>query len=175
MPSLLQSDAAFAEPITCILSDVDGVMTDGRITYDDQGRETKCFHVKDGMAIKAWMRSGFHFGILTARKSTIVERRANELGIQQVKQGFENKWPAAQEMMAEMGVKPSQVCYIGDDLPDIPVMRSVALAVTPADGAQDVRSLSHWILRKDGGNAAIRELVERLLRAKCRWEEHLPV
>ncbi|MDG2222025.1 MAG: HAD hydrolase family protein [Rubripirellula sp.] len=174
MSALLKPDAEIAAPITCILCDVDGVMTDGRIIYDANGCETKQFHVKDGVAIKAWMRAGFQFGILTARKSPVVIKRAEELGVQQVRQGFEDKWPAAQQMLAGMNTDLSQVCYIGDDLPDIPVMKRVSLAVTPADGAQDVRNTAHWILQRDGGRGAVRELVERLLRAKQRWEEHVP-
>lgn len=174
MPPLLRSDAEIAESITCILCDVDGVMTDGRIIYDDAGREIKHFHVKDGLAIKAWMRSGFQFGILTARKSLAVERRADELNVQHLQQGYEDKWPAAQRMLSAMNCHPDQVCYIGDDLPDVPVMKRVALAVTPADGAQDVRSTAHWILQSEGGRAAVRELIERILRAKQRWEEHVP-
>lgn len=174
MPSLLKSDTETADPITCILCDVDGVLTDGRIIYDSAGHETKQFHVKDGLAIKAWMRSGYHFAILTARKSIVVERRADELGIQHVVQGFENKWPAARRIVSDLNCSFEQVCYIGDDLPDLPVMRKAALAVTPADGAQDVRNTAHWILQNEGGKAAVRELIERLLRAKNKWEDHLP-
>ena len=173
MPSLLQSDFEVTEPITCILSDVDGVLTDGRIIYDSNGTETKSFHVKDGLGIKAWMKSGFQFGILTARTSSIVSRRAQELGIEQVQQGYEDKLPAAQAMMATFSCQPNQVCYIGDDLPDIPVMQQVRLAVAPADAASDVRAAAHWILRSNGGDGAVRELIERLLRSKQRWEEHL--
>lgn len=173
MPPRLQTDYHVAEPITCILSDVDGVMTDGCIIYDSAGVETKRFHVRDGLAIKLWMNSGFQFGILTARESPIVARRAAELGIQHVAQGKSKKKPAAEEMIAAMGCQPHQVCYIGDDLPDIPVMQHVALAVSPADAAVDARNAAHWILRSEGGDGALRELIERLLRAKQRWEEHL--
>lgn len=173
MPSFLLSDSEVAAPITCILSDVDGVMTDGRIIYDSEGNETKRFHVRDGLGIKLWMNSGFHFGILTARSSVMVERRAAELGIQDVQQGYEDKWPAAQKMLQKVGVSPEQVCYIGDDLPDVPVMQNVALAVAPADAATDARNAAHWILRSNGGEGALRELIERLLRSTQRWEEHL--
>lgn len=173
MPSLLLPDAEVVAPITCILSDVDGVMTDGRIVYDDNGVETKRFHVKDGVGIKAWMKSGFQFGILTARTSRIVQQRSSELGISHVQQGYEDKLPAAEAMMIAMGCEPGEVCYIGDDLPDIPVMRKVALAVAPADASTDARAAAHWILRSDGGDGALRELTERLLRGKQRWEEHL--
>jgi 3-deoxy-D-manno-octulosonate 8-phosphate phosphatase (KDO 8-P phosphatase) len=173
MPALLLSDTNLAAPITCIMSDVDGVMTDGRIIYDDHGHETKRFHVRDGLGIKLWINSGFQFGILTARQSSIVQRRADELGITHVQQGHKNKSPAADEMMRQFACQPSQVCYIGDDLPDIPVMSKVGLAVCPADAATDARNAAHWILRSNGGDGALRELIERLLRAKQRWEEHL--
>lgn len=172
--STATSDAEIAAPITCILSDVDGVMTDGRIIYDNQGIETKQFHVRDGLGIKLWMRSGFQFGILTARRSEIVKTRAAELGIVSVRQGCGDKGPAADEMIAEFGCQPEQVCYIGDDLPDIAVMRRVGLAVAPADAATDTRAAASWVLNSGGGEGALRELVERLLRAKQRWEEHLP-
>ena len=173
MPAMLMPDAEVAEPITCIVSDVDGVMTDGRIVYDNAGIETKRFHVRDGVAIKAWMNSGFHFGILTARSSQIVTHRAAELGIEHVQQGYHDKLPAAEAMIAEFGCRSDQVCYIGDDLPDIPVMRQVALAVAPADAASDAQDAAGWILRAKGGEGALRELIERLLRSKHRWEEHL--
>ena len=173
MPAQLLSDTEIAAPITCILSDVDGVMTDGRIIYDNAGLETKRFHVRDGLGIKLWMKSGFQFGILTARTSNIVSQRAAELGVAHVKQGYEDKGPAAQAMIGALGCKPNQVCYIGDDLPDIAVMQSVALAVAPSDAATDTRGAAHWILRSGGGEGAVRELIERLLRAKQRWEEHL--
>ena len=173
MPPRLETDFHIAAPITCILSDVDGVMTDGRIVYDSTGVETKRFHVRDGLAIKLWMNSGFQFGILTARDSTIVSRRATELGVRHVAQGQQKKLPAAEMMITSMGCTPEQVCYIGDDLPDIPVMKQVGLAVSPADAALDTRDAAHWILRSAGGDGALRELIERLLRAKQRWEEHL--
>ena len=173
MPALLKPDSEIAASITCILSDVDGVMTDGRIIYDNLGIETKRFHVRDGLGIKAWMRSGFGFGILTARTSKIVTQRASELGVENVLQGYEDKWPAAEAMLSSMGYLPEQVCYIGDDLPDIDVMRRVALAVTPADAAFDAQEAAGWILRSQGGEGAVRELIERLLRSKHRWEEHV--
>ncbi|QDV61929.1 KdsC family phosphatase [Crateriforma conspicua] len=163
-----------ADQIRCLISDVDGVMTDGRITYDDQLVESKSFHARDGLAIKLWMRSGFGFGILTARKSKIVPHRAGELGIDQCVQGFEDKWPAAEQIMRHIGCTPEQTCYIGDDLPDIAVMRRVGLSVAPADASADARDIADWVLRTGGGQGALRELVECLLKAKGRWEEHVP-
>ena len=171
MPVLLQSDQETAANIQCILSDVDGVMTDGRIIYDENGVETKRFHVHDGLGIKRWMKRGFGFGIITARTSNIVRQRAAELGIESVQQGYEDKGPAAQAMMESLGYSPQQVCYIGDDLPDIPVMQAVGLAVAPANGSTDACQAANWILRRDGGDGVLRELIERLLRAKNQWED----
>ncbi|NND99618.1 MAG: HAD-IIIA family hydrolase [Pirellulaceae bacterium] len=174
MPALLRSDSDIAHPIRCIITDVDGVMTDGRIIYDSTGVETKCFHVRDGLAIKLWMQSGFQFGILTSRNSKMVAKRAKELGIEHLAQGHAEKAPAAQSMLDSFGCSSDELCYIGDDLPDIPVMKSAGLAVAPADASVDTRETAHWVLHSKGGEGALREVVERLLRAKHRWEEHLP-
>jgi 3-deoxy-D-manno-octulosonate 8-phosphate phosphatase (KDO 8-P phosphatase) len=173
MPTLLQSDADIAADISCIFSDVDGVMTDCRIIYDSAGAETKNFHVRDGVGIKLWMRSGFAFGIITARESAMVRRRAEDLGIEHLYQGIGDKASAARELCEKLDCSLRQVCYIGDDLPDLEVMKSVALAVAPADASADAREAAHWVLHRRGGDGAVRELVERLLRAKQRWEEHL--
>src|SRR5205823_1624429 len=110
--------------VELILSDVDGVLTDGAIWYDNQGVELKGFHIRDGLGIKLWQRAGFRFGVLTARASHIVKLRASELGVDIVRQGFEDKLPAAQEIIQECRLTPEQVCYIGDDLTDLPVMRA---------------------------------------------------
>ena len=174
MNSQSENDASVAGPITCIVTDVDGVMTDGRIIYDSDGKETKRFHVRDGLGIKYWMRAGFTFGILTSRDSNMVQQRAKELGIAHVQQGAKAKWPIAEQMLVEMGCQLDQVCYIGDDLPDLPVMRRVALAAAPADAAKDVRDAAQWHLQTRGGDGVLRELIERLLRAKRKWEDLLP-
>ncbi len=165
-------DIAIAEPIEFILSDVDGVMTDGRLIFDNAGLESKQFHVRDGLAIKLWQRSGLAFGILTSRSSQIVRNRAAELGVTHLRQGFEDKLPAAIELMEQVGVTPAQTCYVGDDLPDLRVMRRVGLSVAPRDACRDVRDTATWVLESGGGEGAVRELIERLLRAKSRWEEH---
>lgn len=157
-----------------ILSDVDGVMTDGRIVIDNSGVETKSFHVRDGLGIKLWQQAGFHFGILTSRNSRIVKIRAAELGISVVRQGFEDKLVAAQEIFSSLQIQPQEVCYIGDDLPDIPVLTQVGLSVTVSDGTDEVKAVSKWVLNAGGGGGAIRELVERLLKAKGRWEDCVP-
>jgi 3-deoxy-D-manno-octulosonate 8-phosphate phosphatase (KDO 8-P phosphatase) len=136
--------------------------------------ETKQFHVRDGLGIKLWLRAGFQFGIVTSRNSTIVQQRAQELGIAHLAQGASNKLPVVRAMLASMGCTFDQACYIGDDLPDLIAMKQVALAAAPADAAADVRDAADWVLRSEGGGGVVRELIERLLRSKHRWEEMLP-
>jgi 3-deoxy-D-manno-octulosonate 8-phosphate phosphatase (KDO 8-P phosphatase) len=157
--------------VELILSDVDGVLTDGGIWYDNQGVELKGFHIRDGLGIKLWQRSGFRFGVLTARTSHIVKLRAGELGIDIVRQGFEDKLPAAQDIIRECRLTPQQVCYIGDDLTDLPVIRFVGLGVAVADAAEEVRSAAAYTTVQPGGRGAVRELVETILKAKSRWDE----
>ncbi len=168
---VLATDEELAAGIELILSDVDGVLTNGQIIYDNSGVEIKAFHVRDGLGIKLWQRAGLHFGILTARNSQIVRIRAAELGVEIVRQGFEQKWPAAAEVIAGLGLTPEQTCYIGDDLPDLPVLRRIGLPVAVADACHDVRNGAIWTTRAAGGCGAVREVIERLLRAKDRWEE----
>jgi 3-deoxy-D-manno-octulosonate 8-phosphate phosphatase (KDO 8-P phosphatase) len=157
--------------IELILSDVDGVLTDGGITYDNQGIEQKKFHIRDGLGIKLWQRAGFKFGILTARTSHVVKLRASELSIDIVRQGFETKLPIAREVLKQLNLSPEQCCYIGDDLTDLPCIRNVGLGVAVADAAEEVRTAARHITRLAGGQGAVRELVELVLKAKGRWEE----
>lgn len=157
--------------IELILSDVDGVLTDGGIAYDNQGIESKQFHVRDGLGIKLWQSVGHRFGILTARNSHIVRLRANELGVDLVRQGFEEKLPVAQELMTQLGLKPEQVCFVGDDLADLAVIQSVGLGVAVADAVEEVRGSAHLITKTPGGRGAMRELVEMILKAQSRWDD----
>ena len=157
--------------IELVLSDVDGVLTSGGIVFDNQGIESKEFHVRDGLGIQLWHRAGFRFGILTARTSHIVRLRAVELGIDIVRQGFEDKLQVAQQIVAQQGLQMEQVCYIGDDLTDLPVIRRVGLGVAVSDAAQEVRMVAHWTTTTPGGRGAVRELIETLLKAKNRWDD----
>lgn len=157
--------------IELILADVDGVLTDGGLYFDNEGIESKKFHIRDGLGIRLWQRAGYRFGILTARTSQIVRLRAAELGVDLVRQGFENKLPAAQEMIRQLRLAPEQVCYIGDDLTDLPVLRFVGLGVAVANASEDVRERADLITTQPGGQGAVRELIESLLKAKGRWDD----
>ena len=147
--------------VELILSDVDGVLTDGGIWYDNQGVELKAFHIRDGLGIKLWQRAGFRFGVLTARTSHIVKLRAGELGIDIVRQGFEDKLPAAQEIIRDCRLTPEQVCYIGDDLTDLPVIRSSAWArrwpTRPRRSGRPRRCVTATAGRPRGGARADRD------------------
>ncbi len=166
------SDLTLARPIRLILSDLDGVMTGGELYYDTLGVNLKQFHVRDGMGIKVWQRSGGTFGIVSSRIHSGVRLRANELGIKHVLQGVEPKLPAVVHLLEMLGVAPAETAYIGDDLPDLPVMAHVALAVAPADASADVLAAADWVLQTRGGQGAVRELIERLMRATSTWEQH---
>ncbi len=159
------------QQIHLILSDVDGVLTDGGIEFDNQGIETKKFHVRDGLGIKLWKQSGLEFGIITARSSHIVKLRMTELGVDIIRQGSGDKLPVAIKIIEELGLEAKEVCYIGDDLTDLRLMQYVGLAASVSDGALEVRQAAQITTKATGGNGAIRELVETILKSQNRWSE----
>ncbi len=139
--------------------------------FDNQGMELKQFHIRDGLGIRLWHRCGLKFGLITGRTSQIVKQRAAELGIAIVRQGFEEKWPAAQEVMESLNLTPEQTCFLGDDLPDLPVIRAVGLGVAVADAAAEVRAAAHHVTTARGGQGAARELIEVILKSQNRWDD----
>jgi len=159
------------QQIRLILSDVDGVLTDGRIVINNEGIETKSFHVRDGMGIRLWQKAGYRFGLITLRSSQIVKLRVAELGIDVIRQGIENKQIAMRQILTELRLKADQVCYIGDDLPDLSVTRSVGLGVAVADACAELRKAAHYVTTMPGGAGAVRETVELILKAQRRWED----
>lgn len=158
-------------PIQMIVCDVDGVLTDGGIVFDNQGIETKTFHVRDGLGIRLWQNAGGNFGLLTARSSHIVKVRAAELGVDLIRQGFTDKLPVAKQIAEEYGLKPEQICYVGDDLTDLQVIGYVGLGVAVADAVAEVRNEADHTTKTAGGRGAVRELVELLLKTQKRWDE----
>ncbi len=164
---------ARAKSIELLLSDVDGVLTDGGVIFDNQGIEIKRFHIRDGLGVKIWQRVGHHFGLVTGRASHIVQLRAAELGVDLVRQGVEDKLQAVKQIIAERRLKPEQVCFVGDDLPDLPVLRYVGLAAVVGDGSEDLQRLAHYITKAQGGRGALREVIELILKAQGRWDDVL--
>jgi 3-deoxy-D-manno-octulosonate 8-phosphate phosphatase (KDO 8-P phosphatase) len=155
--------------IKLLLLDVDGVMTDGRIIYDSNGGETKAFDVKDGHGLKLVQRAGIQVGIITGRQSTIVDRRAAELGIELVYQGAKDKRLPFRKILQKLALEPGEVAYAGDDLVDLPVMRQVGFAATVADAMDEVKAAAHLVTRRAGGRGAVREICDHLLKASGRW------
>jgi YrbI family 3-deoxy-D-manno-octulosonate 8-phosphate phosphatase len=160
-----------ARRITLLLSDVDGVLNDGRLTFDEQGGELKQFHIRDGLGVKLWQRAGHRFGIVTGRSSPSTQRRAAELGVSLVRQGAEDKLAAVQQIIGELKISPEAIAYIGDDLPDLPAIRFVGLGVAVCDACDVVRSSAAAVTKTAGGYGAVRELIEAVLAAQGRWDE----
>jgi 3-deoxy-D-manno-octulosonate 8-phosphate phosphatase (KDO 8-P phosphatase) len=156
--------------IRLILSDVDGVLTDGRLIYSNAGIESKCFHIRDGQGIRLWQQNGFAFGIVTARSSQLVKLRAEELDIAIVRQGAKDKLAVVREVATEQGLTLGEVCYVGDDLPDLAPIQSVGLGAAVADAPEDVRQCAGYVTSLAGGQGAIREVVELILKNTNRWE-----
>jgi YrbI family 3-deoxy-D-manno-octulosonate 8-phosphate phosphatase len=163
--------AAACAKIEVILSDVDGVMTDGGIRLLDDGRQLMVFHIRDGMGIRLWREAGKRFGIITGRNLEAVRRRAADLHLDIVRQGVDDKLPAVDEIAAELNVRREQICYIGDDLLDLASIRSVGLSVAVADAAEEVRQAAKYVTSVRGGQAAVREVVELILKNTGRWED----
>lgn len=159
------------EPVELIISDVDGVLTNGSVIYDNQGIEIKQFNIHDGQGVEIWQRAGYRFGILSGRTSQIVKLRAAELSIEIVKQGFPNKLPVVKEIAAACNLQLAQIAYIGDDLPDLPCIKSVGLGVAVVDATPEVVAAASYVTRLGGGHGAVRELIELVLKAKHRWQD----
>ena len=156
--------------IQLIISDVDGVLTDGGVTFDNSGMEYKTFNIKDGLGIKMWQRAGKHFAVLTARQSQIVETRCGELGIDIVKQGFTKKLQAAIDIASQLGISTDQTCFIGDDLTDLSTITHVGFGVAVADSVSEVRDAADFVTITNGGCGAVREIIEVLLRQSGEWD-----
>lgn len=165
--SLAQRCAA----IELLVMDVDGVLTDGRIVYSDRGEELKAFHVRDGSGIKLWLKQGKRAALLTGRKSPIVARRAAELGISAVVQGADDKLPAFEALLRDQGVTVARTAYVGDDLPDVPALLRSGLAAAVADACAEARAAAHYVTQATGGQGAVREVIELVMRHQGRWQE----
>ncbi|NJD62872.1 MAG: HAD family hydrolase [Deltaproteobacteria bacterium] len=160
-----------AARVRLFLLDVDGVLTDGGIILDGDGRETKRFHVRDGHGIKMLQRAGVGVGIITGRTSEVVAVRAKELGISLVRQGAVDKVASWREILASTGVPPAETAYVGDDIVDVPLMRQVGFAATVADAESYVRDAADFVSTRAGGHGAVREIIEFVLRSGGAWDK----
>ncbi len=159
------------DSIDLLVLDVDGVLTDGRIVYGPRGGEIKRFSVRDGQGVKYWLRAGHQAAIMSGRASAAVRRRAEEIGVQAVYENAKDKLPVFEKVLKRFRRTPERVCYVGDDLPDLPVMARVGFAVAPADAVAEVRRAAHYVTRRRGGAGAVRETVELILKYQGRWAD----
>jgi YrbI family 3-deoxy-D-manno-octulosonate 8-phosphate phosphatase len=157
--------------IELILSDVDGVMTDGGIHVLDDGRQMVTFHIRDGMGVRLWREAGKRFGIVTGRKLEAIRQRATDLWLDIVHLGVDDKLPAVDAIAAELMLSREQVCYIGDDLLDLATIRAVGFGVAVADAVEDVRRAAKYTTSVPGGQAPVREVIELILTNTGRWED----
>lgn len=157
--------------IRLLCLDVDGVLTDGTICIDDHGVETKAFHVRDGAGLRMWQSLGHQVAIITGRSSMAVQHRANELGIRMIVQKCRDKRAAFEQITRELRIEPAQAAMIGDDLPDLPLMRACGYPIAVADAAREVREMADFVTARPGGKGAVREAVEHLLIARGQHEE----
>ncbi|MCH7762070.1 HAD hydrolase family protein [candidate division TA06 bacterium] len=159
-----------AQKIKLLILDVDGVLTDGRIIYGDAGDELKCFDVQDGLGIYLLSKVGIQTVIITAKKSPVVRRRARDSHIAKVYQNAPDKWKAYQKVRKKFRVTDEEVCFIGDDLLDLPILLQAGLAVSVPNAVAEVRSRSHYITQREGGRGAVREVVDFILKSQEKYE-----
>ncbi|HET7874655.1 MAG TPA: HAD hydrolase family protein [Methylomirabilota bacterium] len=160
---------ARAARIRLLVLDVDGVLTDGALEYGPGGEETKRFYVQDGFAMAAARRAGLTIAIVSGRASAAVTRRMADLGVTEVHQGARDKAAVLDGVMSRLGLSPSEVAVMGDDVPDLPLLKRAGLALAPADAVAEIRRAAHWVSRRPGGRGAVREAIEMLLSAKRAW------
>ena len=162
-----------AKKVRLVVLDVDGTLTDGKLYIDNSGIEAKAFNVKDGMAIAQGIKQGLEFAIITGKESKIVERRSAELGIKEIHQKISNKIETLNKILVKYEVGYDQVAYMGDDINDIPAMLKAGFNGVPADACTDLIELAHFRSSKNGGEGAVREFVEFIMRSQGSWEKVL--
>lgn len=157
--------------IKLLLLDVDGVLTDGKIIHGNSGEEIKGFNVKDGLGIRLLMNAGIRVGIITGRSSKALSKRCRELGIDLLYQGVKDKVKILETILVTTGTSLTQIAFVGDDLPDLPVMSKVGLSITVSDASPEVIERADMITSFKGGNGAVREVCEAILKSQNLWQQ----
>jgi 3-deoxy-D-manno-octulosonate 8-phosphate phosphatase (KDO 8-P phosphatase) len=160
-----------AGKIKILILDIDGVLTDGKLIYTDRGEEIKNFNVNDGLGIFLLRNSGIRSMVVTAKGSGIVNKRCKELRIDKVYKNCHYKIKAFEDIIKRFKVSPENICFVGDDLIDIPVLRRVGLAVCPENAVREVKEHVHFVTEQNGGNGAVREVCDFILKSQNKWEE----
>ena len=168
MPS--QAIITAAKNIKLLLLDVDGVLTDGKLYYGNSGEELKAFNIQDGLGIKLLQQGGIQVGISTGRGSTLLQRRADELGINPGIQGREDKLTALRELLENQNLGLHQIAFMGDDLPDLSAINLVGLGITVANACSTLAAKADWQTLRSGGDGAVREAAEMILKAQGKFD-----
>jgi len=158
-----------ARKVRVLILDIDGVLTDGRIVYSPYGEELKFFDVQDGLGIVLLRRAGIESVIVTARRSRIVKSRCKDLAIRYLYYGYPNKLIPFKKIVKRFRVMPEEVCFVGDDLIDLPILNRVGLAVTVPNAAEDVRAHAHYVTARPGGRGAVREICDIIMKSQNKW------
>ena len=156
--------------VRLLILDVDGVLTDGKLYLGSNGDEIKSVHILDGLGIKMLLEAGLQCAVISGRRSDVLEHRMHGLGVEHVYHGVEDKLPVFNELLRELALEPVQAAHVGDDLPDLPIMRRVGLAVTVKSGSDLIKPYAQWETSQPGGQGAVREVCELILRAQGRLQ-----
>ena len=157
--------------IKLLALDVDGVLTDGSLYIGGEGEICKSFNAKDGLGISCALRNGVQVAIITGRRSAIIHRRAEELGITLLREGVNDKYAELQQLAQELEMERNAIAYMGDDLNDLPAFQAAGVAFAPADAVPEVAAAADFVMQRRGGAGAVREAIEMLLRAQDKWEQ----
>lgn len=171
MPESFEAITERARKIKLLVLDCDGVLTDGRIILLPQGDETKSFDVRDGHAVVMARRAGLATAVISGRESFAVRARCKELGISHLFEGAWVKMESYEKLLADENVTDDEVCYVGDDVVDIPLLRRAGLAVAVADAVDEAKEYSHLVTQKGGGRGAVREVIELIIKSQNKWDE----
>ena len=157
--------------VKLLVMDVDGILTDGRIIYDSGGRQLKFFDVQDGFGVHLLRRAGIEAAIITAKRSRVVTRRAKDFKLKYVYQDCSDKLKALEGIIRKLKLSPEQVCYMGDDLLDMPAFKRCGFAVSVPNAVDEIKQEAHYVTRKEGGRGAVREVCDLIIKAQGKWEK----
>lgn len=159
--------------VRLFIFDIDGVLTDGSVHVTESGEQLRSFNVRDGYALKSAIAHGYKVAIISGGTSESVIFRMKYLGINEIHLGVDDKKQTLRYIMEKLGFTGKQILYVGDDLPDIPVMKNVGLAVCPADAVEEVKTIAHYICSKKGGEGCVREIIEKVMKVQGTWPDFI--
>jgi len=160
-----------AKRVKMLMLDIDGVLTDGRIIYDDNGNELKCFYALDGMGLALLKHTSIWVALISSKGSPAVLRRVRDFGAQEVKLNINNKLKVFDQILWKYKLKPAQICFIGDDLVDLPLLKRAGFSVAVPGACKEAKKLADYICKKEGGKGAVREVIEIILRGQNIWSK----